>query len=73
VIAQADEVDGKILQFEGGLSVTSIVLTGATNLAGKAKKPLQISGEQASKFANYLMSRKSVQQAKVSLEKYLSV
>lgn len=68
VIAQADEVDGKILQFEGGLSVTSIVLTGATNLAAKAKKPLQISAEQASKFANYLMSRKSVQQAKGALQ-----
>merc|ERR1711892_976920 len=28
-VVQADEVDGKMLQFEGGLSVTSVVLTGA--------------------------------------------
>jgi oligosaccharyltransferase complex subunit delta (ribophorin II) len=68
VVAQADEVDGKMLQFEGGLSVTSIVLTGAANLAAKAKKQLQISPEQAVKFANYLVSRKSVQQAKGALQ-----
>jgi len=63
-VVQADEVDGKLLQFEGGLSVTSVVLTGAANLAIKAKKKLPVTGEQAVKFANYLMSRKSVQQAK---------
>lgn len=63
-VVQADEVDGKMLQFEGGLSVTSVVLTGAARLAVKAKKLLPVSGEQAVKFANYLMSRKSVQQAK---------
>jgi len=66
-IVQADEVDGKMLQFEGGLSVTSIVLTGAASLAAKVNKPMPISGEQAVKFANYLMSRKSVQQAKGGL------
>lgn len=63
-VVQADEVDGKLLQFEGGLSVTSVILTGAANLAIKAKKKLPVTGEQAVKFANYLMSRKSVQQAK---------
>jgi len=63
-VVQADEVDGKLLQFEGGLSVTSVVLTGAANLAIKAKNKLPVTGEQAVKFANYLMSRKSVQQAK---------
>jgi len=63
-IVQADEVDGKMLQFEGGLSVTSIVLTGAFALAEKTGKPVPMTGEQAVKFANYLMSRKSVQQPK---------
>merc|ERR1719431_1876982 len=63
-VVQADEVDGKMLQFEGGLSVTSVVLTGAARLAVKAKKMLPVTGEQAVKFGNYLISRKSVQQPK---------
>lgn len=66
-LVQADEVDGKLLQFEGGLSVTSVLLTGAASLAIKAKKPLPVTGEQAVKFANYLLSRKSVQQPKGAL------
>jgi len=66
-MVQADEVDGRMLQFEGGLSVTSIVLTGASSLAAKVKKPLPLTGAQAVKFANYLISRKSVQQAKGGL------
>jgi len=64
-LVQADEVDGRLLQFEGGLSVTSVVLTGAAALAQKAKKPLPLTGDQMVKFANYLMSRRSVQQVKV--------
>ncbi len=35
-LVQADEVDGRMLQFEGGLSVTSVVLTGAAALTKKA-------------------------------------
>merc|ERR1712142_995312 len=45
-------------------SVTSVVLTGAARLAVKAKKLLPVTGDQAVKFGNYLMSRKSVQQPK---------
>ncbi len=37
-LVQADEVDGRMLQFEGGLSVTSVVLTGAAALTKKAEK-----------------------------------
>ena len=63
-LVQADEVNGEMLQFEGGLSVTSVLMTGAAKLAEKAKKKMPLTGEQIIKFANYLMSRKSVQQPK---------
>lgn len=32
VVVQADEVDGKMLQFEGGLSITSTVITGNNSI-----------------------------------------
>merc|ERR1719445_2765238 len=63
-VVQADEVNGELLQFEGGLSVTSVLITGAAKLAVKSKKTLPLTGDQTIKFANYLMSRKSVQQVK---------
>jgi len=63
-IVQADEVNGEMLQFEGGLSVTSVLITGAAKLAMASKKKMPINGDQTIKFANYLMSRKSVQQPK---------
>ncbi|CAG0913143.1 unnamed protein product [Notodromas monacha] len=63
-IVQADEVDGKFLQFEGGLSITGMIISGAYNLAAKMKTPPAITPDQAVKFANYFLSRKSVQTAK---------
>ncbi|KAB7503151.1 Dolichyl-diphosphooligosaccharide--protein glycosyltransferase subunit 2 [Armadillidium nasatum] len=63
-IVQADEVDGQMLQFEGGLSITALVLSGAYKLAEVSKKAIPIKEEQIIKFSNYLMSRKSVQMAK---------
>lgn len=36
-IVQADEVDGKFLQFDGGLAVTSNIIVGAYKLASHAK------------------------------------
>ncbi|XP_054265944.1 dolichyl-diphosphooligosaccharide--protein glycosyltransferase subunit 2-like [Macrosteles quadrilineatus] len=63
-IVQADEVDGKFLQFEGGLSITALIVSGAYKLAAVANKPPPISGEQAVKFANYFLSRRSVQTPK---------
>ncbi|GAB0098272.1 Dolichyl-diphosphooligosaccharide--protein glycosyltransferase subunit 2 [Sergentomyia squamirostris] len=63
-IAQADEVDGKMLQFEGGLSITALVLGGALRLTASQKKPHPITPVQATKFATYFLSRRSVQTAK---------
>ena len=63
-IVQADEVDGQMLQFEGGLSVTHMIVNGAYKLAEKVNKPPPMTKMQAVKFANYFLSRKSVQQSK---------
>lgn len=60
VTAQADEVDGRLLQWEGGLSVTSLLLTGLFRLQNA--KPL--TQDQADKFAAYLLTRKTVQTPK---------
>ncbi|XP_002138871.2 dolichyl-diphosphooligosaccharide--protein glycosyltransferase subunit 2 [Drosophila pseudoobscura] len=63
-IVQADEVDGKLLQFEGGLSITSLIINGAFGVAKAYNKPAPVSAAQAVKFANYFLSRRSVQSAK---------
>jgi len=63
-IVQADEINGKNLQFEGGLSVSSQVITGAYALAKTVGKAPPISKLQSVKFANYFLSRKNVQQVK---------
>ncbi|XP_017049749.1 dolichyl-diphosphooligosaccharide--protein glycosyltransferase subunit 2 [Drosophila ficusphila] len=63
-IVQADEVDGKLLQFEGGLSITSLIINGAFGVSKTFKKPLPVTADQAVKFANYFLSRRSVQTAK---------
>ncbi|TRY63519.1 hypothetical protein TCAL_04893 [Tigriopus californicus] len=64
VVVQADEIDGKMLQFEGGVSTTNIILSGIYKMADKFGKAPGISKMQASKFANYFLSRKSVQTCK---------
>ena len=63
-VVQADEVDGRMLQFEGGLSVTSMLISGAYKMAAKAGKAPAISKMQSVKFANYFLTRKSVQSPK---------
>ncbi|KAK9888583.1 hypothetical protein WA026_000822 [Henosepilachna vigintioctopunctata] len=60
VVVQLDEVNGKLLQWEGGLSTTSLLLTGLLNLPN-SKPFTQI---QADKIANYLLTRKTVQTSK---------
>lgn len=63
-IVQADEVDGRFLQFEGGLSITALIVSGAYRLATTANKPPPITGPQAVKFSHYFLSRRSVQTSK---------
>lgn len=63
-IAQADEVDGKLLQFEGGLSITALIVNGVLKLAASTKLSAPLNDDQATKFVAYFLSRRSVQQAK---------
>jgi len=63
-IVQADEINGSILQFEGGLSASSAVVTGAYSLAKTVGKAPPMSKLVAVKLANYFLSRKSVQTVK---------
>lgn len=60
VVVQADEVDGRMLQWEGGLSITGLLLTGILKLS--VAKPF--TQTQADKFATYLLTRKTVQNPK---------
>lgn len=63
-IAQADEIDGKYLQFEGGLSITAAIIIGSFKLSDVTNKSPPVSEEQATKLANYFLSRRSVQTVK---------
>lgn len=60
VVVQADEIDGKLLQWEGGLSVTSLLITGLLKLPGATP----FTAIQAEKVANYLLTRTTVQSPK---------
>lgn len=63
-IAQADEVDGKYLQFEGGLSITAAIISSAFKLTTALNQQPPITTDQATKFAAYFLSRRSVQTPK---------
>lgn len=67
-LIQADEVDGRYLQFEGGLGITANIITGVYELAAAANKPTGLTSDQALKFTNYFLSRKSVQSLKGTAE-----
>ena len=53
-----------MLQFEGGLSVTALVISGAYKLSEAVGRSPPITKEQANKFAEYFVSRRSVQTVK---------
>ncbi|EFO20200.2 hypothetical protein LOAG_08289 [Loa loa] len=61
LVGQADEVDGKYLQLEGGLSITAFGVYGIYNLADKLNKSPSVKSDEAVKLANYLLSRRTVQ------------
>ncbi|XP_043284195.1 dolichyl-diphosphooligosaccharide--protein glycosyltransferase subunit 2 [Venturia canescens] len=63
-VVQADETNGRLLHFEGGLPVTSLVIDGIARLSTSLKEPPSVKDHQIVKLANYLLSRHSVQTPK---------
>lgn len=69
IIAQADELDGRLLQYEGGLGVTASIFKGILDLSAAANsKETGLSSLQVIKFVNYFVSRLTVQTAKNGAE-----
>ncbi|KAL6724520.1 hypothetical protein Aduo_019405 [Ancylostoma duodenale] len=66
LVSQADEVDKKFLQFDGGLTTTANAIHGIMSLAEKQGKVPAVSQEQMLLFANYLLSRKHVSTEKAA-------
>ncbi|GMT32263.1 hypothetical protein PFISCL1PPCAC_23560, partial [Pristionchus fissidentatus] len=60
LVEQADEFDGKYLQLDGGLSVTSTAVYGIFQLAHQQGKAPTITRDQVLQFANHLLSRRQV-------------
>ncbi|XP_026492688.1 dolichyl-diphosphooligosaccharide--protein glycosyltransferase subunit 2 [Vanessa tameamea] len=56
----ADETDGRSLHFDGGLPVTSLVLSTIIRTYKSLGKPSPLSTEQRYKFGAYVLSRRSV-------------
>jgi oligosaccharyltransferase complex subunit delta (ribophorin II) len=64
IVAQADEVDEKYLQFEGGLLPTAQVIEAAYRSSVSAKLAPTLSEDKVIKFANYLLNRKHTESVK---------
>jgi len=64
VVEQADEVDGRFLQFEGGLYTSAVVVDGAFKLAQAAGAASVAPADKVVQMANYFLSRKNVHHIK---------
>lgn len=63
-IAQADEINGKQLQFEGGLSITALIINGVLQFSKSINAPAPLTEDQLHKFITYFLSRSVVLQPK---------
>jgi oligosaccharyltransferase complex subunit delta (ribophorin II) len=64
VIAQADEIDEKFLQFESGLYTTAVVIDSSYKLAAAYKKEPTVLADKVTQFANYMLNRKHMDSLK---------
>jgi oligosaccharyltransferase complex subunit delta (ribophorin II) len=60
LVQQADEVDGRTLQYEGGVAVTALVFNAFYEVSEKAGLPIKIDSKQLLKFANYFSTKRHV-------------
>lgn len=60
LVQQADEIDGRILQYEGGVATTALIVNAFFEISDKAKVPLKIDGKQLLKFGNYFSTKRHV-------------
>jgi len=59
ILDQADEVDKKYLQYEGGVGTTSLILEGIFSLSEVVKQfPAKFDAQRLTKFVNYLSSKR---------------
>lgn len=63
-IAQADEINGKQLQFEGGLSITALIINGVLKFSKSINSVAPLTEDQLHKFITYFLSRSVVLQPK---------
>ena len=61
---QADEVDGRFSQFEGGLFTSAVIVDGAFKLAQAAAAASVAPPQKVVQIANYFVSRKNVHHIK---------
>jgi oligosaccharyltransferase complex subunit delta (ribophorin II) len=60
LVQQADEVDGRTLQYEGGIGATALIFNAFYEVAEKADAPIKIDPKQLVKFASYFSTKRHV-------------
>ena len=60
LVQQADETDGRTLQYEGGVPTTALIFSAFYEVAEKAGVPVKIDPKQLMKFASYFSSKRHV-------------
>ena len=60
LVQQADEIDGRVLQYEGGIGTTALVFNAFYEVAEKADLPVKIDPKQLAKFASYFTTKRHV-------------
>ena len=60
LVQQADEIDGRTLQYEGGVGTTALIFSAFYEVAEKAGVPVKIDPKQLMKFASYFSTKRHV-------------